>query len=82
MEIKLKTDSFFGARRKEVKSRIDDLIIKEDLLDPEKEKVNVYFKGKDSSGILTFSRNEIESLYLSLKSRLNLIKKSKKIINK
>jgi len=80
MKIKIKEPGFVGHKRREVESRIDDIIVREDLLNPENERVSVFFKGESNSGILELTRPELESLSNSLKSKIGLIKKSKKIM--
>lgn len=82
MQIKLKQRGFLGYKKTSNSVAIDDLIVKEDLISPENEKVMVYFKGQDSSGILEFSKDEIEALNSSLKSGIGLVKKSKKLVGK
>ena len=64
-------------KRIDSKSNIDSVIVKEDFANPSEELINIYFKGQNSSGILNFSREEIDSLMKSLKPRLDLIKDSK-----
>ena len=63
-------------KRIDSKSNIDSVIVKEDFSNPGEELINIYFKGHNSSGILNFSREEIDSLIKSLKPRLDLIKDS------
>ena len=64
-------------KRIDSKSNIDSVIVKEDISNPGEETINIYFKGHNSSGILNFSREEIDSLLKSLKPRLDLIKDSR-----
>lgn len=77
MIIKLKKRGFLGHQRMATTSKIDDILVKENLLAPEKEQVNIYFRGSEVSGILELNRTEIETLMNSLKSSTNLVKKSK-----
>ncbi len=77
MIIKLKKQGFLGHSRTIAESTIDDILIKEDLLSPEKEQVNIYFRGEDASGILELNRGEVDALMNSLKSNTRLVKKSK-----
>lgn len=75
----LKKRGLLWDSRIDSKSEINDLIIKEDLLNPEKEKVNIYFRGNGTSGILIFDHEEIAKLSRSLKSKTGLIRKSGKL---
>lgn len=79
MNIKLKKKGFIFQKKMNSDVSIDDIIVKEDIINPENEKINIYFRGKDSSGILIFSKDELEKLKRSLKSSTGLIKKSGKI---
>lgn len=79
MEIKLKKRGIIRDHRLEGQAGIDDLIVKEDLINPEKEKVMIYFKGSQASGILTFTKNEIEKLSSTFRAKTDFIKGIKKI---
>jgi hypothetical protein len=69
MEIRIKKNGLF-IKRIEGKTKIDDVIIKEDLLNPEKARIFVYFKGKNESGILAFEREELDKLTKAIKPGL------------
>ena len=79
MEIKLRKKRFLLDCRTRVKEQIDNIIIKEDLINPDKEKVLLFFRSEDSSGVIEFSKPEIESLNRSLGGRINLVNGFKKI---
>jgi len=76
MRIRLKKKGSFKSKRMESVSKIDDIMAKGDLLG-DTGKINVYFRGEDSSGILDFSREEAEKLVNSIKSVLNLLGKGR-----
>lgn len=67
MRLRLKKKILIGYEKSDSTAKIDNVEIKTDLIDIKNEKIFIYFKGKDSSGILTFSEDEIESLMNSLK---------------
>ena len=74
MQIKIKKQNKDGVVRLESSGEIKEVIINEDFLEPDKESVSVCFRGKDSSGILDLSPDELTRLYNSVKNRLHLIK--------
>jgi len=77
MRIRVKKKAGFKVNRIDSSSKIDDVLIKEDLLNPEEEQVHIYFRGEDSSGILNLDKSEVKRLIDSLTPMLNLVKKSK-----
>ena len=79
MRIRIRKEGVIGAKRVDAKCEINDIIIKENLLNPEQESIAVFFKGHDSSGILNMNDREAEDLVSALSGSLRLVKKSKKI---
>lgn len=77
MRARIKRQGILGIKREEDIATIDEIIVKEDLFFPEQATINVYFKGANSSGILSFSRHELERLSALSKSRGLLAKKKK-----
>lgn len=79
MRIRLKKNGFLLGKRMDSLLRIDDIIIKENLLNPTDESIAIYLRGAESSGILTLGEEEAERLVGSLKNKTNLVKKFRKI---
>ena len=80
MKIKLKKQNSDGIIRVETRGDVKEILINEDLLHPKKESISVCYRGKNSSGIVDFSPEEIEKIYLAVKDRIHLIKGFKKFI--
>lgn len=78
MRIRVKEKASFGVNRIDSSSKIDDVAVKEDLLNPEAEQIYVYFRGINSSGILNLDKKEAQRLVDTLKPLLRLVKKSKR----
>ncbi|MFW6013625.1 MAG: hypothetical protein ACOCQG_00465 [Candidatus Nanoarchaeia archaeon] len=78
MEVKVKKQNNDGLIRLESVGRIKEIRINEDFLNPENESISVCFKGKESSGILSFTPAEIEELYNAVRDKTHLIKGIKK----
>ena len=74
MNIKLRKQNKDGILKVETKGDIKEVQINEDFMKPNEESIAVCFKGKESSGIVEFSPQEIEQLYNSVKQRTHLIK--------
>ncbi len=70
MRIRVKKRNMFGIVKVESFVKIDNVSIKENIIEPEKASVDIFFKGKDSSGIITLGMEEAESLAGSLRSGL------------
>lgn len=79
MQIKLKKVNKDGIVRLESSGDVKEIMINEDLFHPDKESISVCYRGKNSSGIVDFSPEEIEKLYEAIKSRLHLIKGFKRL---
>jgi len=79
MRIRIKQKGFFRDKKVDSTNKVDDIMIKENLLDSHGENIIIYFRGDKSSGIMNFSYGEAEMLISSLKKNLGLVKKVKKI---
>ena len=78
MKIKLKKENKDGLVRLETGGAIKEVLINEDILNPEGEIISLCFRGKNSSGIIDLSAAEFDLLYASVKDRIHLIKGIKK----
>lgn len=74
MKIKIRKQNQDGMVRLESSGDIKDVIINEDLLHPNDESISVCYRGKDSSGIIDFTPEEIEKIYNTIRGRMHLIK--------
>lgn len=79
LKIKLLKENKDGLIRVETGGSVKEVLINEDILHPKAESISVCFRGKNSSGIVDFTPEEIEELYFSVKGRLHLIKGVKRI---
>jgi len=74
MEIKIK--KIIGNRviRLQGGGKIKEILMNEDFLKESQQKINLCFRGTDSSGIATLSKEEIDELSKLLKSKKKIIK--------
>jgi hypothetical protein len=79
MRIRIKERGFLGTKRSDHKIDIDDVMIKEDILNPKKSQINILFRGRDSSGIINMNEEEAKRLISTLKPLTDLVKESKRI---
>lgn len=79
MKIRIKSNSSFRTKRIEGRAIIDNVIINEDLLNPDKESASIFFRGKDCSGILNLSTSELKKLSGSTLSTLGLVRRMEEI---
>ena len=77
MNIKTKKQNSDGIVRLETSGTIKEILIKEDLLKEKETKIEVCFRGKNSSGIVEFSPREMENLIQDIAPKLELIKNVK-----
>ncbi|MCF7862262.1 hypothetical protein K9M79_08560 [Candidatus Woesearchaeota archaeon] len=82
MKIKLRKQNHDGITRVETGGDLKEVIINEDLLHPNNESISVCYRGKNSSGIVDFTPQEIEKLYSSVRKRLHLVKGVKILMDK
>ena len=62
MKLRTKKENQDGMVRLETSGEIKEIIINEDLLNTKDSSINVCFKGKNSSGIIEFTRKEMAIL--------------------
>lgn len=74
MQAKIKKQNSDGIVRMETSGNVKEILINEDMLNPGKESISVCFRGKNSSGIIDFSPDEIENIYSAVQKRMHLIK--------
>ena len=77
MIIKIRKNGLLFDSRDKYGINIDNLIFKEDFMNPEKEKLNIFFKGKNSSGILELEKDEVEAIVSAGVSRKDILKEIK-----
>lgn len=77
MIIKLKQRGVWGSRRTASIGKIDDILVRQNLLAPEKERIHIFFRGPASSGIVELNAQEAESLMNSLKNQSEWVRKNK-----
>lgn len=73
MEIKLKKRSQGRVIKIRSKNQIKEILISEDLHNPDKEKINICFRGKNNSGLIELNFREAQKLLKSLSSKIKLI---------
>lgn len=79
MRIQIKERSSFSDKRIDsFRSKIENVVIKEDLLNPEKERVVIYFRSRNSSGVLHLRVQEMKELMETLKPYTELVKRKKR----
>ena len=74
MKIRSKKQNKDGIVRMETSGEVKEVIFNEDFLNPKEAKVAVCYKGKESSGIVEFSPDEIEDLFNQIMPKMNLVK--------
>jgi len=79
MKLKISTNTSKGIKRSEGDFEINDILIKENIFEPEKEMISLEITTQRSNGILEFTKQEFEKLMKSMKGKTKLIKKYKRI---
>jgi len=79
MKLRFKNESKDGIIRIESSGSVKEVLINENLMNPSEESISICFRGKNSSGIMDLSPEEIGLIYESVKSRLPLIKEFKRL---
>ncbi len=79
MDVKVKKAIGSGVHRFEGKGDIKEIMVNADFFMPEKEKIDVCFKGENSSGIIQLSLEESRNLVKELK-RVNRIRRKIKVL--
>jgi hypothetical protein len=82
MRVRVKKINQKNIVKMETFGEIKELLINEDLVNPDNESISVCFRGSNSSGIIDFKPSEIESIYQSVKTRIGLVKDAGKIKRK
>ncbi|HRZ85350.1 MAG TPA: hypothetical protein P5277_01085 [Candidatus Paceibacterota bacterium] len=80
MEIKIKQSKGSSVERIEGKAHIKELFVDEDIMNIGNEKISVCFKGEGVSGIIYFSKEELDRLDNTIKKKLNFIKEIKLLV--
>lgn len=60
--------------RTEASGDIKEVLIHSNMIQPEKAKISICFKGNNSSGIIELTESEANELYKTLSSKIGLIK--------
>ncbi len=68
--------------RMETGGHIKEVIIKKDLINPQRESINICFMGERSSGIIELNSAEAKDLHDTLGSKIKMIKTTKIIKEK
>jgi hypothetical protein len=79
MQIRLRKQNKDGLIRLETSGQVKEILINEDLLNPDKESISLCFRGANSSGIVDLKPEEFEKLNMAVKSRIHLIKGFKRL---
>ena len=74
MNMKVRFENADGISRMEHSAELKEVLINEDILHPDQESISLCFKGKNSSGIVDLTPQEVEMLYDAVKNRIHLIK--------
>lgn len=77
MIIKLKKRHSRGIIRVEGSGEIKEVAVKEDLLNPDKEMVHLFFRGSHSSGVVELTSHEVDMLVKRVHPKTNLSKNVK-----
>ena len=73
MNIKTKKRNSDGLVRLETSGSVKEILVKSDFLKPKDAKIAVCFKGKNSSGIVEFTKKELEEIYEEVGSKTRFI---------
>ncbi len=79
MRIRIKKRGFLLDKKIDSNARIDEIVIKESLLDRNDEVISIFLRGDKSSGIISLGEEEAERLISSLRNNIKLVSKIKKI---
>lgn len=77
MDIKVKKKKFEKIARLETTGKIKEFIFKEDVLKSQDSSLLLCFRGKDSSGIIELSPEDIQRLYEEINHRKKLVSGAK-----
>ena len=79
VNIKLKSLEKSNFYRIENKTTLQEIIINEDLFNPQTESIALGFRNDTSSGIIELSAAEFENIFDEVKSKIHLIKGFKRL---
>jgi len=79
MDVKTKKLFSGHVERMESSGDIQEILINEDFLVPEESKIQLCFRGHNSSGIIEISKTELEKVYSDVMSRAGLAGKAQVI---
>jgi len=74
MQLRLRIKNKDGIVRIENSTKIQEVMINEDLLHPDQESIAIGFRNQDSSGIIDMTVAEFEQFYKAVKDKVHLIK--------
>lgn len=77
MQIKLKKENSDGIVRVETSGEIMEVLVNENMIRPDKETFSLCFRGKNSSGIVILTKEELTNLCKTAKKDSGLIKEVK-----
>lgn len=77
MDVKIKKQNSDGIVRLESCGEVKEIIINEDFLHPKKASVAICFRGKNTSGIVQLTPQEIEFLYKQVAPKMHLLQEIK-----
>ena len=74
MNIRVKKQHSEGIHRLETFGEIKEIFINQDFMEPKKVSVSLCFRGRNSSGIIDFTPEEIEKINKEIVSKKKLLK--------
>ena len=77
MQIRLRIKNKDGIMRVENATKMQEVMVNEDMLHPEQESIALGFKNQDSSGIIEFTVSEFEEIYRAVKSKAHILTSNK-----
>ena len=77
MNIKIKFPHDHGITRVENDVNIEEVFIKQDILNSKNDKVSIGFVNPTSSGIIEFDKEEFNTLMKTIEDKLDLVKGKK-----
>ena len=77
MKVKTKKQDSDGVVKLEVYGEIKEVRINEDFLNPKNASIDLCFRGKDNSGIIELTPEEIKFISKQISPKMNLLGKAK-----
>jgi len=78
MNIKIRTTEKTMTAKSELHTKVHEIMIHEDFLNPKNETIAIGFANGSTSGLVEFTVAEFEKLYTEVKDKMHLIKSLKK----